>query len=148
MRFQVPQNIDVPDTIFLGLNFTQIIYLGGSLGFFVFLVLFAGGFGVAFLFGTPLVILAALLSFFSFNSQSFATILQAMIYFFTRKRLYVWKQDKSDVYSERHLKKDSSDTEPHKQDAPRDKERRLQGLGVDLMFDDSNSSESELTMVI
>ena len=51
MRFQVPQNLDVPDTILLGLDFRQLIYLGGALGFMVFLFLFAGGILPTLLFG-------------------------------------------------------------------------------------------------
>ena len=64
MRFQVPQNLDVPDTIFLGLDFRQLLYLGGALGFMVFLFLFFGGSLPTILIGGPVAVLAGFLSFF------------------------------------------------------------------------------------
>ena len=96
MRFQVPQNLDVPDTIFLGLDFRQLVYLGGALGFSVFLFLFTTV-PITLLFGIPAFVLAGLLSFFSYNNQKFVTLFQALIHFFSRKKMYLWRQSGSDV---------------------------------------------------
>ena len=92
MRFQVPQNLDVADTIFLGLDFKQLIYLGGALGFIIALFLFAGGIIPALIFGGPVALLAGFLSFFSYNNQPFSAVLQALVRFFTKKKMYMWRQ--------------------------------------------------------
>ena len=97
MRFQVPQNLDVPDTIFLGLDFKQLIYLGGAVGFIVFLFLFVKNIILVLLFGGPVAILAGFLSFFSYNNQKFVTLLQSFVRFFTRKKMYMWRQDATDA---------------------------------------------------
>ena len=106
MRFQVPQNLDVPDTIFLGLNFKQLIYLGGALGFMVFLFLFLGGIVPTLIIGGPVAILAGFLSFFEYNNQKFVTLFQALIRFFSRKKMYVWRQGTTDA-AVQHVKKQS-----------------------------------------
>ena len=63
MRFQVPQNLDIKDTVLFGLDFRQLLYLGGSLGLVLFLYLFGGGIILSLLIGGPVVVFAALLSF-------------------------------------------------------------------------------------
>lgn len=104
MRFQVPQNLDVPDTIFLGLDFRQLIYLGGALGFMVFLFLFTGGIIPTLIIGGPVAVLAGFLSFFVYNNQKFVTLFQALIRFFSRKKMYVWRQGATDA-AVQHTKK-------------------------------------------
>ena len=104
MRFQVPQNLDVPDTILFGLDFRQLIYLGGALGFIIFLFLFTGGIVPALLIGGPVAILAGFLSFFVYNNQRFVTLFQALIRFFSRKKMYVWRQGATDA-AVQHTKK-------------------------------------------
>ena len=96
MRFQVPQNLDIPDTIFLGLSFIQLLYLGGGIGFFVFLLTFVGGI-IAIIIGVPVIIFALLLAFFKYNHQSFPAVLQFMVRFFMSEKMYIWKQEKSET---------------------------------------------------
>ena len=108
MRFQVPQNLDVPDTILLGLDFKQLIYLGGALGFIVCLFLFAGGIWPTLLFGGPVAILAGFLSFFSYNNQKFIVLFQALLRFFSRKKMYVWRQGDTEAAVQHTAPKDAS----------------------------------------
>ena len=83
--------MDVPDTIFLGLNFKQLLYLGGALGLLISLFLFAG-LGIAIVLGAPVAVLAGFLSFFTHNNQSFSVILQSLIRFLTQKKMYIWRR--------------------------------------------------------
>ena len=108
MRFQVPQNLDVPDTIFLGLDFKQLIYLGGALGFIVFLFLFTGSVLLTLFLGGPVAVLAAFLSFFSYNNQKFVVLFQALIRFFSRKKMYVWRQGDTDAAVQHTTRQDAS----------------------------------------
>ena len=101
MSFKVPQNLDISDTIFLGLSFTQILYLGGGIGLCVFLLFFVGVIPMVII-GVPVLVFAALLAFFKFNGQSFIVVLQAMINFFMSKKMYVWKQEESEEESQEH----------------------------------------------
>ena len=143
MRFQVPQNLDVSDTIFFGLSFLQLFYIVGAIGWTIFVFLFLGGFLSAVFLGGPVIVFALLLSFFSFNTQSFTVVLQSVIRFFLGKKMYVWK--KTDVkYMPKHTPKQQehevSDTEqPGKVNALKDT----------LLFDAPlQSSDSEPDVVI
>ena len=93
MRFIVPQNLDVQDTILLGLSFRQIIYLGGALGIATFLFLFTS-IAPTLLIGVPVLLLALALSFIKHNNRPFVILLQAFIKFLIRDDLYVWEKRK------------------------------------------------------
>lgn len=143
MRFQVPQNLDVPDTIFLGLNFKQLIYLGGALGCMVFLFLFAGGIVPTLIFGGPVAILAGFLSFFEYNNQKFVTLFQALIRFFSRKKMYVWRQGVTDV-AVQHTKRqqgtvDGEFTQPDAY-SQRQKIDKVREMSANLVFSDEEDS--------
>ena len=92
MRFQVPQNLDDPDKILFGLSFKQLLYIGGSVGFLMFLFFFGGGILIVLIFGVPVAILGLLLAFFTYNNQPFIILLQAMIRFVSGKKKYIWKR--------------------------------------------------------
>ena len=152
MRFQVPQNLDVPDTILFGLDFRQLIYLGGALGFMVFLFLLAGGIVPTLLFGGPVAILAGFLSFFSYNNQRFVVLFQALIRFFSRKKMYVWRQSDTDA-AVRHVtqKKDSIDGEFVHPDsyAQRQKIDKVREVSANLVFsDDEGDAYDDLDTVL
>ena len=149
MRFLVPQNLDVPDTIFLGLNFKQLLYIGGALGFMISLYLFAGGIVPTLLFGGPVAALAGFLSFFSYNNQPFIAILQSLVRFFTRKRMYMWRQSDAGAYMERSLQTDSA-AEQVVTPAPRGQSfEKVKEMSTNLVFADEDSdSYSDLDVVI
>ena len=139
MRFQVPQNLDVPDTILLGLDFKQLIYLGGALGCMVFLFLFTGGIIPTLIIGGPIAILAGFLSFFVYNNQKFITLFQALIRFFSRKRMYIWRQGATDIVVQ-HTKKehttvDGEFVQPNSY-SQRQKIDKVREMSANLVFSD------------
>ena len=138
MRFQVPQNLDVPDTIFLGLDFRQLIYLGGAVGLLVFLFLFVGVVSALFI-GGPVAVLAGFLSFFSYNNQKFITLFQALIRFFSRKRMYVWRRGVVDAVVRHAVKQgDSIDGEFARSGSysQRQKLDKIREMNANLVFSD------------
>ncbi|MCY4577400.1 MAG: PrgI family protein [Candidatus Kaiserbacteria bacterium] len=151
MRFQVPQNLDVPDTIFLGLDFRQLIYLGGAVGLLVFLFLFTN-IWVTLLAGVPVALLAGLLSFFSYNNQKFVTIFQSLIRFFSRKKMYVWRQGVSDVAVQHTAQKGgSTDGEFVSPDSSlqRQKVDKVREMSSNLVFsDDEGDAYDDLDTVL
>lgn len=143
MRFQVPQNLDVPDTVFWGLNFVQLLYLGGAAGFLVFLYLFVGGITSSIVFGSPVVLLACLLSFLTYNNRPFLSIFWAFIHFISRKKTYFWRQSDVDTrieLSARNIKSESSLTDSISRGHD---SYRLKKTEVNLIFDDDTVMETE-----
>lgn len=149
MRFLVPQNLDVPDTIFLGLGFKQLVYLGGALGLMVFLFLFVGGIGPALLLGAPVGIFAAFLSFFTYNNQSFVVILQSLIRFVSRKKMYMWRQSEAGVYAERDLRESPSAEQVVDPVSGDHSTEKIKGKSIALVFaDEEIDSRSDLDVII
>ena len=139
MRFQVPQNLDIKDTVVFGLDFRKLLYLGGSLGLVLFLYLFGGGIILSLLIGGPVVVFAALLSFFNFNRQPFVVILQSIFRFLFNKKMYIWKQEGGDVYTERKI---GEEVEIVESDSPSARSEKVRKLSANLIFDDSPSQDS------
>ena len=136
MRFQVPQNLDIKDTLFFGLGFKESIFIGGAIGFTIFVYLFLGGGLVAFLLGGPVVGFALLLSFFKYNNQSFIIFLHSIIRFFTRNRIYIWEK-KSD---KKYIRRESLKETPEKDLKNINKNNnRFVELTSNLTFDESES---------
>ena len=138
MRFQVPQSLDVSDTIIFGLSFKQLLYLGGAGGFMIFLFFFAGGFLPALLLGSPVALLAGLLAFFNFNNQPFSIVLQSIIRFFTSKKMYVWKKEGSEKYVERKMQESATEDAAG---TPTHDSNRVNDLNTNLMFDDAPTND-------
>ncbi|MDE0243671.1 MAG: PrgI family protein [Candidatus Kaiserbacteria bacterium] len=147
MRFQVPQNLDIPDTIFFGMSFKQILYIGGGIGFLLILYLVTGSFVISVVFGAPVCMLAGFLAFFRLNNQSFIVILQSMMQFMTKKRMYVWRQEGSRVYTQRKVNKKRGKRESKHQDGESDR-GRVQNLNSNLIFDDNPIDNQEPDVVI
>ena len=150
MRFQVPQNLDVPDTIFLGLDFKQLLYLGGAVGFIVSLYLFAGGIVPVLLFGAPIAVLAGLLSFLSYNNQPFSSILHSLVRFVSRKKMYMWRKSETEGAVERTVQNNSPDEQFV--EAVSDKHSgpdKVQEMSANLVFsDEEESGYSDIDVVI
>ena len=91
MRFLVPQFIEVEDKIFGPLSFRQFIYVAGAVGFCVILYSYIG-WVLALLFGAPVLALGFSLAFYKFNNRSFVHFLQAIVQYFAKSKLYLWKQ--------------------------------------------------------
>ncbi len=91
MRFAVPQFIDVEDKLFGPLTLKQFIYLTGGAGIGVVLYFFLGFF-LALLIGAPFIMIALALAFVKINNRSFVFILESAVYFYFRRKLYLWKK--------------------------------------------------------
>lgn len=141
MRFQVPQNLDVADTIFLGLSFKQILYLGGASGVTIFSFLFFGGIIGAIFIGGPFIFLAFLLSFFTYNTQSFIILLQAVIRFLSKGKIYIWNKEGNEKYTQRKISKETKNISSNVSFLP--KTDKVRDLSNNLVFDEIETKEIE-----
>ncbi len=92
MRFEVPQFIEIEDKIFGPLTWRQFLYLGGGLGMAI--VLFLRLPFLIFVFtGVPLALLAGALAFYPVNNRPFSFFLEAIVNYFSQKRLYLWRKE-------------------------------------------------------
>lgn len=146
MRFQVPQNLDVADTIFLGLSFKQIIYLGGGCGITIFAFFFLGGTIGAIFIGGPFILFALLLSFFKYNTQSFIVLLQAVIGFLYGGKMYMWKKEGNEKYQQRKISKTENIESTNISNKTRSD--KVRNLSNNLVFDkiDENKSEPKINI--
>ena len=92
MRFEVPQFIEIEDKIFGPLTWRQFLYLGGGIGMAVVLFLRLP-FLLFVLSGIPLALLAGALAFYPVNNRPFSYFLEAIVNYFSGKRLYLWRKE-------------------------------------------------------
>lgn len=93
MRFQVPQFIDIKDKIFGPFTLRQFIYLvGGAGAAFVFYKILPGF--ISFILIPIVVGLALALTFYKVNGQPFINVLQSSVSYFSKKKIFIWKQRK------------------------------------------------------
>lgn len=97
MQFEVPQFIEVEDKIFGPLTWRQFLYLGGGVGMGVVLF-FTTNFLIFLILGLPLALLAGALAFYPVNNRPFSYFLEALIGYFRRNKLYLWRQKKEEVH--------------------------------------------------
>ncbi len=92
MQFQVPQFIDVEDKIFGPLTFRQFIYVlgGGGAAFIIYKLI--PNIYLAFLVGSPIVILALALAFYKFNDRPFILVVESAFRYYMASRLFLWKK--------------------------------------------------------
>ena len=89
MQFQVPQFIEVEDTIFGPLTFKQFVYIAGGVGIALVawkllpLLIAAPIIGVAIGFGVAL-------AFVKYNDQPFIVMLEHGFYYLIGSKLYLW----------------------------------------------------------
>jgi hypothetical protein len=89
MQFQVPQFIEVEDTIFGPLTFRQFVYIAGGAG----IALIAWKL-LPFLIAAPIigaaVGLGVALAFVKYNDQPFIVMLEHAFYYLIGSKLYLW----------------------------------------------------------
>ena len=105
----------------------------------VFLFLFTGGIVPTLLIGGPVAILAGFLSFFTYNNQKFVTLFQAVIRFFSRKKMYVWRQGATDAAVQHTNKQqDTVDGEFVHPDSYSQKQKidKVREMSANLVFSD------------
>lgn len=94
MQFQVPQFIEIEDTIFGPLTFKQFLYLagGGGLSFilYVYLPIYISIFLIAGVVG-----LSSALAFYKYNGRNFIFVFESFVKYMISKKLYLWEQNKS-----------------------------------------------------
>ncbi len=89
MQFKVPQFIDIEDKVFGPLTFKQFGYLAGGAGFaylaFKFLPIY-----ISIVLASAFAGLALALAFFKYNDKPFIHLLESLVRFYIRSRLYLW----------------------------------------------------------
>lgn len=94
MRFEVPKFIEIEDKVVGPLTWRQFIYIAGGIGVLVILYFFTPILVFVFL-GLPFGALAFSLAFHRVNNRPFSIFLESFVNYFTRKKLYLWKKDKT-----------------------------------------------------
>ncbi len=96
MQFQVPQFIEMEDRIFGPLTFKQAIYVagGGGLAFALLRI-------IPYPFNIPLALgafgLGLAFAFVEIHKKPLVFFVAAAIWYFTHKRLYIWKRTKKQI---------------------------------------------------
>ena len=125
------------------MSFKQLLYIGGGIGFLFILYLVTESVIITLLFGAPVCAVAGLLAFFHLNNQPFIVILQSMLQFAAKKRMYVWKQGEDVTHIKRKTKTQKKD-----QIATGNKTNKVQNLGHKLIFDDNQIGGDEPDVTI
>ncbi len=92
MEYQVPQFIEVEDKIFGPLTLRQFIFLAGSIGLAVILVLNLPLI-IAIILSIPIVGLGLALAFFKVNGKPFIAIMESAFTYYLGRRLYLWRKE-------------------------------------------------------
>lgn len=91
MQFQLPQFIEVEDTIFGPFTFRQFMYMAGGAGLCFILYVYLPIYIAIF----PIIAVGALsaaLTFYKYNGRNFIYIVESATKFFFSGKLYLWKQ--------------------------------------------------------
>ena len=111
MQFEVPQFIEIEDKIFGPFSWRQFLYLGGGVGGAVVMFLMLP-FILFVIFGIPLGLLAAALAFYPVNNRPFSYFLEAIVNYFTKDRLYLWRQKQAPVFKNNLIKSNNEAVVP------------------------------------
>ena len=91
MQFQVPQFIEMEDTIFGPLTFKQFLYLiGGASLCFIWYVYLPIYISIFLILGTAG--LAVALAFYKYNGRNFIYVFEASIKYLITRKLYLWQR--------------------------------------------------------
>jgi hypothetical protein len=91
MQFKVPQFIDMEDKVFGNLSFKQFAYLAGGAGLSYIGIKLLPSF-ISIVVVPAVAALALALAFMKVNDKPFIHALEAFIRYYTKSRLYLWKQ--------------------------------------------------------
>jgi len=140
MQFQVPQFIEVEDTVFGPLTFRQFLYLAGGIGlsfiWYVYLPIFISIFLILASVG-----LALALAFYKYNGRNFIFLAEAATKYFVTNKLYLWKQQSSAENKRTTLKQKEVMAEGVAM--PRLSESRLKDLSWSLDVQDESNNFSQ-----
>lgn len=90
MEYQVPQFIEVEDTIIGPLTFKQFVYVAGGAGLCVICITYLPTI-LALLLCLPIAGLAAALAFYKINGKPLIAVLEAGFNYYTGSKLFLWK---------------------------------------------------------
>lgn len=100
MQYQVPQFIEVEDTILLGLSFKQLAYVGSGLGILYLSFRFIPWTPIALLVGMIFGGFFFLIAFYRFNERPFLALVDSALQYISQTRLYIWKRKpKDDIFA-------------------------------------------------
>lgn len=108
MQFQVPQFIDVEDTIVGPLTWKQFVYLlaaGGS----AFILTRVLPTWLGFIVAIPVVGFFLALAFYKINGRPFIYAIESAISYYIGARLYVWKQPKAHAKTSEEIAKEKQE---------------------------------------
>jgi uncharacterized membrane protein required for colicin V production len=90
MQYEVPQFIDIKDKIVGPLTLPQFLFMGGGIGgaYAAYRFLFLP---INIILAIFLIILGSALAFYQYNGRPFPVMLQAMLAYAGKKKLYIWK---------------------------------------------------------
>lgn len=91
MQFKVPQFIEIEDKIIGPLTLKQFLYLGGG-AMFLFILWFFLTLGAFILAALPVAGVSLALAFYKVNGRPLINVLGAMVRYFTKPRLYLWRK--------------------------------------------------------
>mgnify|MGYP001561721383 FL=1 len=92
MRFQVPQFIEVEDTIFGPLTLKQFLYLAGGAGASIAIYIYIPYKIIAILIIIPVAAFSLALAFYKINNRPFIDTVQSFFYYSIGDKLYLWKK--------------------------------------------------------
>ncbi|HWC57400.1 MAG TPA: PrgI family protein [Candidatus Paceibacterota bacterium] len=135
MQFKVPQFIDVEDKVVGPFTFRQFIYLAGGVGavYLSFKILPA----LIALFVAPVfAALAVALTFYKYNDKPFINLLESLVRFYARSRLYLWHKQAPSPQK----KESSAPTSPHARAALTESKLKTLSWSLDVIDPKSESS--------
>jgi hypothetical protein len=143
MQFRVPQFIDVEDKVIGPLSLRQFAYILGAGGFSFIIWTFVPIKIVAILLALAVSSLFLSLAFLKINNRPFADILESAFAYFTKSKVYTWKQPKIGVETnEANIKQVVAETAKEVTVASVNKDRLHDiSLGLDVL--DRNPQEEE-----
>jgi len=142
MQFQVPQFIEVEDTIFGPLTFRQFLYLAGGAGlafiFYVYLPIYLAIFPIA-----GIVALAVSLAFYKYNGRNFIYLVESATKFFVSGKLYLWRKTPPEKTKEAEMVRKVAPALPEGVALPKLSASKLKDLSWSLDIKESPEATSE-----
>lgn len=101
-RFQVPQFIEVEDKLFGPLTLKQFIYILGGAAI-TFLLWVSLPIFLTVILGAPVMAFSLGLAFFKINGDPLISVLSHGLQYFSRARLYLWRQERKRKHPKKEL---------------------------------------------
>lgn len=120
MRYNVPQYIDIEDTIVGPLTAKQILWLFGMAAVLLIVWMTVGDKVVFFVVGIPIALVFVALAFYKPQGQPLIKFIMHAVLFVVRPKMYMWKR--GDVVKERVKKSEAIKTDNRNKELPKREE--------------------------